>query len=424
MIYPLTERRISGFNRRSDSSKKRRDDPGQAFNSDLEGANERRFGQDRRQLKLDREKLLESIIAKQSKPKWQQLKSAWQDFMQPILIPLVIGGSSVYVTKQVNDQQIKSADKIAIENRENSRVIAEAELKTEHLSQMAGIFSDILKLINQPSEQKKAKEDTLKQKIMSLSVYGDEALPFLIQLRDEYRGEKYYAKSEESISGTAITTIEKILKLNQHQIKVDFFLESRELLNLPRRKYVNYNLSGSKFQKIILYEADFSHSLLRNTRFIDADLRKANFSNASLINAKFINTNIAGTIFRHSNLQGAKFIKVDLANANFDKAYLHGVKFVGCKNIGSARFPIDYLLKANIEPFKSLPARDYSLLLMHSEDELVAIHESNERSLDNVYKKLNMVNLNELQNKFKELRESTDHQNSNNLLQYTAGLFP
>jgi hypothetical protein len=133
MIYPLTERRISGFDRRRDSSQKSKDSQGQVVDSSLQSANERRFGQDRRQLKLDREKLLEAIATKKSNSKLQQLKSMWQDFIQPILIPLVIGGSSFYVTQQVNDRQIKSADRNAIENRENSRMIADAGLKTQHL---------------------------------------------------------------------------------------------------------------------------------------------------------------------------------------------------------------------------------------------------------------------------------------------------
>jgi hypothetical protein len=196
---------------------------------------------------------------------------------------------------------------------------------------MAGIFSEVLNLINQPSDNKKTKEDTLKQKIMSLSVYGDEALPFLLQLRDEYRDEYYYAKSEETISDTANNTIEKILKLNQHQIKVEFVSDSGEILNLPRRKYINYNLSDSTFKDVNLYEADFSQSSLQKSEFKDVDLRKTNFSNTSLINTTFENTGkgrtqlkIFETRFDHANLEGAKFINVDLANVNFEKAHIMG----------------------------------------------------------------------------------------------------
>lgn len=426
MIYPLTERRIFGFDRRSTSSDKRKGFWGQPHSSESQSSNssnDRRHGLERRQLKLDREKLLESITTKQSKSIWQQLKSAWQDFIQPILIPLVIGGSSFYVTREVNDRQMRNADKIAIENRENSAMIAEAGLKTQHLKQMSGVFSNIIKLINESPDKNEAAKNALKQYVMSMSVYGDEALPFLLQLRDEY-GQKDYVKFKKTMLATTTTAIETILKLNQHKITMEFVDKQGQTLYLPRRKYVNYNLSDSKFQDVILYEADFSHSLLRNAHYIDADLRKANFSNASLINATFEHTNVAETKFDHANLEGAKFVNVDLANANFDKAYLNGVEFDRCENMESARFPINYLLKANAEPFKSLPARDYSLLLMQRESELLAIHENNTRSLGNVYKKLNMVDFSALQEKFNELRESTDHQNSNNLLQYTAELIP
>ncbi|MEE9344157.1 MAG: pentapeptide repeat-containing protein [Methylococcales bacterium] len=433
MIYPLTERRISGFDRRNDNSQKRKDSQDQVVDASLQSANERRFGQDRRQLKLNREKLLESIITKKSNSKLQQLKSMWQDFIQPILIPLVIGGSSFYVTQQVNDQQIKSADKIAIQNRENSRMIADAGLKTQHLSQMAGIFSEIINLINQPSDKKKTQEDTLKQRIMSLSVYGDEALPFLLQLRDEYRDENYYAKSEETISDTADNTIEKILKLNQHQIKVEFVSDSGELLNLPRRKYINYNLSDSTFKDVNLYEADFSHSSLQESKFKDVDLRKTNFSNTSLIKATFENSGkgqtqlkIFETRFDHANLEGAKFINVDLTNVNFEKAHIMGVNFDQCKSIEKAKFSMNQLLQADTEPFKSVSTDKYLSLLMKYEERLAEIHEKNAQHLKQVYSKLKLPNLNdidELRTKFSNFKESIAQNNSNQIQPFLAKLW-
>jgi uncharacterized protein YjbI with pentapeptide repeats len=282
-------------------------------------------------------------------------------------------------------------------------MIAEAGLKTQHLSQMAGIFSEILNLIHQPSDKKKTKKDALKQKIMSLSVYGDEALPFLLQLRDEYRGENYYAKSNESISDTANSTIEKILKLNQHQIKVEFVSDSGELLNLPRRKYINYNLSGSTFTNANLYGADFSHSSLQETRFKDVDLRKVNFSNASLIDATFENTDtgktrldIFETRFDHANLEGAQFINVDLSYVNFEKAHIKGVTFDQCNSIEKARFSMNQLLHADVEPFKSLDTDKYLLLLMKYEERLIELHEKNTQYLKQVYTKLKLPNLNDI----------------------------
>ncbi len=81
-------------------------------------------------------------------------------------------------------------------------------------------------------------------------------------------------------------------------------------------------------------------------------------------------------------------------------------------------------MQANAESFKSLPDRDYTLLLMHSEKTLLDISEKKGNRLENVYKKLNMADFDALRAKFSELRESMDNKSPDNLLQYTAGLLP
>jgi uncharacterized protein YjbI with pentapeptide repeats len=391
------------------------------FDPGFESDNERRSGQDRRQLKLDREKLIEAITTKQS-------KSKWQDIIKSGFIPVVIALASVLVTYQVNRQQLvsanivaksqlQSAEKIATANREHSSKIAKAELETQRLTQMAKVFDKIITLSVKGGREV---QDELKQQVKSLSAYGDEALPFLVRLRDS----KFDAKQGGTLSEAAKATIEEIFLLNQPIVEMKFIGKKDDLLYLSKRKYVNYNLSGSIFKDVTLYAADFSRSLLKKAEFIDADMRKVNFSNAALIDAQFTRTNIAEAIFDDANLENAIFEHVNLSKTNFEKANLKGAQFINCKNTGSARFSINYLLKANTEPFKSLAAREYTRLLMHREDELLTIHKDNERELENVYKKLNMANFNALQEKFNELRESADNKNSNNLLQYTAGLFP
>lgn len=430
MIYPLTERRISGYDRRRYASGKSKNSQGNQNRTEYGTSSERRIGRDRRVLKLDREKLLASITPKQSKSKWQRIKFMWQDFIKPSLIPLVIGGASFYVTQEVTDQQIESTEKIAKDNQHNTKIIADAGLETQRLMQMAGIFSDIINLLNQPPEKNKTTEDTLKQKVKSLSVYGDEALPFLIQLRDEYKREGH-DQSGITVSEIAATTIEGILKLSQHQIEMEFVGDQGKRLILPRREYINYNLSGSKFKDVNLYEANFSRSSLQNVQFIDADLRKADFSDSSLIKARFINTdeaksnlNLAKTNFDHANLKNVTFKNVDLSNVNFEKAYLKGVKFEFCKHVGKAMFSMDQLLQADTEPFKSLSTNQYSLLLMKHEDNLTDIHKNNAIRLKKVYNKLNIANFDSLRKEFKELHKSMVQKNPNYSQRSFAGLFP
>jgi uncharacterized protein YjbI with pentapeptide repeats len=403
MIYPLTERRIAGYDRRNVATVEFKTFESDESRLKHDNVNERRRGRERRQLKLDREKLLESLTSKENKSIWQHINFIWQDFIKPSLIPLVIGGASFYVTQEVTTQQLVSAETIAEQNRENSALIADAELKTQHLMQMAKMFSNIINLINLSPAEKKTTEDTFIQQVKSLSVYGDEALPFLLQIRDEYKGKLYDTKSERSISDVAKTTIENILKLNQHQIKMNFIGEKDHPLNLPGREYIDYNLGGSTFKDVNLYEANFSKSSLQDAKFIDVDLRKADFSNASLINATFENTDtkktrldISGTRFDHANLENAKFIKVNLSNVSFNKTYLKNVSFEECMHIEKAKFSMQQLVSADIGLLNALSGDQYALLLMKYEKNLIKLHGVNAKRLGKVYEKLKLHNLNDI----------------------------
>ncbi len=421
MIYPLTERRIAGYDRRNVATVESKTFEDDEFKLKHDNVNERRRGLERRQLKLNREKLLESLTSKKSGFNWQEI-------IKSSVIPVFITLGSLYVTYYINEQQaasakvvadsqLESAEKIAAANREHSSKIASAELETQRLTQMAGVFSNIITLSNQSPKSDKKTIDTLTQQIKSLSVYGDEALPFLVQLRD---GE-HYAKSASAISTTAKDTIKEILLLNQPIVKMDFFGKKDKPLYLPRREYINYNLSGSRFKNVTLYAADFSHSLLKETEFIDANLRKANFSNASLINARFANTgsaetkfDIAETNFDYANLKGATFINVDLSKVNFQKSFIKGVKFVDCDHIANAKFSMHQFLQANAEPFKSLGEIEYSKLLMKHETSLTKLHKNNAEHLKQAYIKMNLDNpgdIAELQETFSQLRETIAQKN-------------
>ncbi len=412
MIYPLTERRISGFDRRSNSSST--GNSLQAYNatSDYESDKEQRQGGDRRKITLNREKLLDSIAARQG-------KSRWPDLLKVGLIPVFIAGSSAYVTKQVNDQQIKSADilaknqmanaeVIAEANRENSTKIADAKMETQRLMEMAEIFSKIITLLSKPPENFKETEDALKRQVKSLSVFGDESLPYLIQLRDEYKRKNYQDKPMEEISEIAANTIKGILLLNQPEVKMDFLGKKELYLELPRRKYINYNLSKSRFEYVNLYEADFSRSSLQKTTFKFSNLSKANFSNASLIDAEFTDTDLSGSNFTDANLLRATFDRVNLTNVSFKNVFIPEVTFVNCINIDKTKFSMETLLQADVEPMESLSSDSYLQLLMQHKDNLANIHEEDKTRLNKVYYKLNIKNFYSLRVKFDELQEAKD----------------
>lgn len=414
MIYPLTERRISGYDRRSHDSRRSQNSQGSTNPRIVE---ERRSGEDRRVLGLDRDKLLAAITKKQD-------KSLRRDLMIPGLISIVVTGLSVYATHQVTKHQIKSAKIIAQADRQHSTKIAEAQLKSQRLGDITEIFSDIVKLIKEPPENFESNNEVLKHSIRSLSAYGDEALPFLIQLRDEYRTSNG-VEPNKTILAVAKKTIKGVLQQNQHNIEKMYIAgEKNKILALPKRKYVNYDLSDSTFQYVNLYEADFSDTTLKNAIFIDTDLRKANFSKTSLINANFMETNIAETTFDGANLKGATFQETDLRATNFENAFLEGAKFENCKHVEMAKFPMNMILLADQEPFKSLAARKYTKLLMQRQANLEQIAKENPSRLEKVYDKLNLADFDSLMSKIAELRESTPQEMPNQVQHKFAMLLP
>ena len=420
MIYPLTERRIPGFDRRSNSSSTGNSLQAKAT-SDYESDKEQRHGGDRRQITLNREKLLDSIAARQGKSRWIDYLINFIKSFHVLFIPLVIAVSSGYVTKQVNDQQRESAELIAKANRENSTKIADAKMETQRLMEMAEIFSKIITLLSKPPENYKETEGALKRQVKSLSVFGDESLPYLIQLRDEYKRKNYQDKPMEEISKIAANTIKGILLLNQPEVKMDFLGKEELPLELPRRKYINYNLSKSRFEYVNLYEADFSRSSLQKTKFIFSNLSKANFSNASLIDAEFTDTDLSGSNFTDANLLGATFKLATLTNVSFENAFIPGVRFVDCINIDKAKFSMETLLQADVEPMESLPAGSYLQLLMQHEDDLESTHKEDTSRLKKVYDKLNIANFDSLQVKFDELQEEKYKKNFEDTALFAAG---
>jgi hypothetical protein len=374
---------------------------------------------------LNRQKLLDTISVRQG-------KSKWTDLIKVSLIPVVIAGASAYVTKQVNDQQIKSADILATNqmrnaeliakgNRENSSEIANAKLETQRLMEMAEIFSNIITLLSKSPENYKKTEDALKRQVKSLSVFGDESLPYLIQLRDEYKRKNYQDKPIEEISKIAANTIKGILLLNQPEVKMDFLGKEELPLELPRRKYINYNLSKSRFEYVNLYEADFSRSSLQKAKFILSNLSKVNFTNASLIGAEFTSTDLSGSNFADANLRGATFRKVTLTNVSFKNVFIPGVSFVECINIDKAKFSIETLLQADVKPMKSLPEGSYLQLLMQHEDDLENIHKQDKARLNKAYDKLSIKNFDSLRVKFDGLQEAKDNKNSEDTALFAAG---
>ena len=297
----------------------------------------------------------------------------WLETLRLGLMPTVIALISLYVTSMVSQLQIENANMIAQQQRISAERIASAELETQHLSHMVKIYSSI---IDQEAslENSLFANDALIQRIQALRIYGNEALPFLVELREHYGLKNEHDKS--LLFDTTKDVINQILQESQLDFsKLEFKGNAGDRLNLRKKQYADYNLSRSKFTYVNLYKANFQNALLRSATFDYVDLQDASFKGANMDDAHFTNANLRGT--------------------DFSGAYLHGTKFdPNCQNIEEATFSIRWLLNVGDDPdFKDNPINSikdekYTTLLLAHEEELEAIHAQNPLHLDGVYQKL------------------------------------
>ncbi len=378
MNFPIIERRKT-TNRRGHSPDRRREQNSYFFQNEQRDNSERRNETDRRVLELDRNTLLFSIKQSEINAPTEK-KSKVISFCSAILIPLSIGISSflIAINQDKNAQRIangqqENAQKIASANIENSQKIADAQIETQHLQHLVSIFSTIIS----PKDEKKS---IIHQRIRSLAVYGGEALPFLLQIRQHFSS--LNSTASKNTEKVANLTIAKILGYSQLDLQGQKVIGKPEKpINLRHKKYKNYNLDNSRFEHVNLYKADFSGSSLHASTFTHADLQETNFGNANLLNVKFKDSNLSKSDFRRANLKNVEFLS-------------------NCKNIKYAKFSLRSLLNASVKPFISLPSDTYAFLLMAHKNKLERINNEEIGKLDDAFKKLEIKNFRELQDKF------------------------
>lgn len=97
MYFPLIERRIAAQDRRFNTTDRRHSQKSHSLADNQRKKTTRRKGNERRALILDRETLLyASLINNGHEPGSGQQKSRLLPICSAILIPLIIGGGSVY----------------------------------------------------------------------------------------------------------------------------------------------------------------------------------------------------------------------------------------------------------------------------------------------------------------------------------------
>ncbi|WP_428353276.1 pentapeptide repeat-containing protein [Methyloprofundus sp.] len=439
MYFPLIERRIAAQDRRVNTTDRRHSQKSHSLADNKRKKTTRRKGNERRALILDRETLLyASLLNNGHEPKREEQKTKLLPICSAILIPLIIGGFTILATNSINDKQMESAKLIAQQQKEsaeliakgqqkNAQNIAQGEMETEHLKHLVAIFSSII------SPDKNDSPEIIQQRIRSLAVYGDEALPFLLQIQhhfskpeniplegkgisvlsNEEKNGLYKIETSRRKSGVAKSTINTIIKHSQLNVPKQKIIGPSDTnrLNLRNKEYIKYNLDDSIFTNVNLYQANFSGSSLRISKFINADLVEANF--------------------QYANLSGVTFENAELANTNFNQAKLSGVKFINCKKIENAKFSLNTVLYAKLDFFGSkLSEQQYILLLMNHKEELVNINKNEEEKskLDSILTilkdKYQIQSFNELQEKFKQYKSKSiaSMNKSNNVSQISKNI--
>lgn len=409
MYFPLIERRIAAQDRRFNTTDRRQSQKSHSLAGNKRKKTARRKGNERRTLILDRETLLyASLLNKEHEPEEKKSKSFL--FCSTFLLPLTVAAVSVFATISINNQQVTSAEKLATGQQENaqkiadaniknSKTIAAAEMETEHLKHLVHIFSTIISPGGNDSEE------VIQERIRSLSVYGDEALPFLLQIRQHFskldieslrqkeKSETPINKKEEKAL-VADRTISAIIKYSQIEVSRQIVSGTpKQHLNLRNKEYINYNLGNSTFSYVNLFGANFYSSSLHGSSFKHVDLVEANFQK----------TNLADVSFEYANLR----------KTDFNQAKLKGVTFKDCENIEEAKFSLNTILYAKPGFFGPLKVDQYVLLLMSHEEELVRKNknEAEKSKLKNILtilkNKYQINSFTELQGKFKQYKSKS-----------------
>lgn len=393
MEYPLrfpfvecrhTDRdRRSGMDRRQNSVE---------VESDLRGLTDRRASENRRQWRQDRDKMLRDIRF----PSSGEPESRATKYLRLLLLPVVIALGSVSISYFISVQQIKSANIIAEQQRksarliadsqlENSAEIAEARVKTQKLAQMLVVFTAVLTDLSKPAGGGSGEYEILRKKIASLEVYRDDALNFLLQLRDydsSGSGSTATQRNYQVAADTARETIHRILRKSQPDFSgLTFESDNSTPLNLRNREYVGYNMSDSVFSNVNLFNTDFTESTLVAATFRNVDLVRANFKGA--------------------NLQDVTFDGVDVLGVNFVGANLADVHWDKVRNIGDAKFSVYVLLRADGDPAKLMTDRELLTALSAETDRLKKIQRETPDKFKALYQRLNLRD-------FEALRERLD----------------
>ena len=344
-----------------------------------------------------------------------------------IATPLIITLVSMYVTWRINMQQaentermtkiqIESAHIIAEANIENSAKISESDQRIKRLDHIKDIFTNFLtddeKRMKGDKKLSKQEVDAAKLQIISLEVYKEDALLFLLNIKEHYlntrnqlpaKGKEDQIQNYDDLINQADKSIKNILLNSQHdlsnrlfmdcgdsQVCINFEKEFKVIeyrntlkkmipvnlsitkidnvnagnpflvnfeglefneINLRKQKYKNFDFSNCSFITANLYSSDFSSCTLNSSLFVDVDLEEATFSGSNLSGAIFCGSNLQKANFMDSKLRDVVFVRPILNKRHANEAIKRFCEQSTCCELEGAQFSLGSLLWTKTPPF-------------------------------------------------------------------------
>lgn len=349
---------------------------------------------------------IQALIEESSKhKKWEKVYLVAKIIVTPLIITLVSVGVTWRIniqqgenTQKITEKQIESAQIIAKANREQSAKTSESSQRIERLKQIKDIFKSLLKVHDESLELA-----AQKMQIISMEVYKEDALVFLLNLKEHYKGrteavyDELIVQVDESISNilrnsqvnvskrifmTCLDTSnpkyscdsflndltqfrqefmggdnpgEAMASQDKNQSYTYFINQYKKMaldeMNLRQQRYENYNFSNCSFLSVNLYRADFSDCTLEKNIFMDVDLQETSFSGSNLSGSIFRDSNLQKTNFLGSRLRDVVFMNPILNRRNASEEVEDFCKKNHCCEMEGAQFTLGSLLWTKTPPF-------------------------------------------------------------------------
>ena len=231
--------------------------------------------------------------------------------------------NDIKTTNSVEAQVNVDADEIDVEaqQEENVAVFSDEGFKIARMTQLLGVYGDILIL---------------------QAYLAEENAPGTPMSAEEFL--KRQSKGEIDFTGVNLARAD----LTGNHISSQINLSQANLTGAKLRgDWLRRNLGGANLTKANLTGANLSEANLNAANLDDADLHQAKLESAKLEKATLIKANLSGANLSQANFGKAKLMRADLSNANlinanFIEANLEGANLSQAYYNTATIFPSDF----------------------------------------------------------------------------------